>query len=783
MSGAASAGRVHADEVATRALAERAAGSLREHDAHQAARALARMAGARPVDGVAEFGVWLPQCTGRGDKVEVEILQPHEEVRLGETQRIPVARHRFEMTQTGGWAWLAVRGLRPGERDVLGALYRFVATHEDGREARWGDPLATSLPFGLEGPAELYDLDRLQVHRADAEFFRRVGIGGDGSEDGIPRFGPPGHVLQVHVGTATHGGTIADLADLYRALADKARRGETPTPAERVFLGYDAVQLLPVEPVPAHSGDPPRFAVREDEDGLVVQLGGSEVRNWGYDATVFGAAAIEPSLLRSGRPDELADLAGVLHAFPGKPIRLIVDLVLSHAHAVAAGLLPPAFFAGEGPYGLELALHDPTVRAVLLELQRRKVDFGADGVRIDAAQDFRVPGSDGGAVHDDGFLQEMSDVVQCVADVHYHAFMIFEDGRPWPRRDWPTAATYLDVAEVQPHAFQWGPLTFAHNTPCVEGFWASSWWRIEESARHGQRWISGCANHDTLRRAYQTPPWLPLNRRLGRDPPEILRRAYDHVAADLLFYGVLPGVPMTFLAAAMGAPWAFFRSSDHALAPRLAADEADVLSWRFRDEDYASEGAFARLKGLGFARRTDAETFFLGLRPLLADGGLAPDALAEAAGAAEVPMPFSPSGAALVRASRAFMLDLADACVVWRAEDDLVPERVDALRALRAVRAARPWLRRPLRDGESVARRVGLDGGLRVHGLRHAPDGGESLGLIANLEGDPVELVPEAVLGAAPWQVLVAAPGVGFEAPDRPMVLRNAEGVLLHHGG
>jgi hypothetical protein len=28
--------------------------------------------------------------------------------------------------------------------------------------------------------------------------------------------------------------------------------------------------------------------------------------------------------------------------------------------------------------------------------------------------------------------------------------------------------------------FQWGPLTFAHNTPFLYTFWLSKWWRIRE---------------------------------------------------------------------------------------------------------------------------------------------------------------------------------------------------------------------------------------------------------------------------------------------------------------
>jgi glycosidase len=47
------------------------------------------------------------------------------------------------------------------------------------------------------------------------------------------------------------------------------------------------------------------------------------------------------------------------------------------------------FFAGPNMYGQNLNYRNPVVRAILLEMQRRKVNFGADGVRVDGAQDFK----------------------------------------------------------------------------------------------------------------------------------------------------------------------------------------------------------------------------------------------------------------------------------------------------------------------------------------------------------------------------------------------------------
>lgn len=774
-------GPIRAHEAGTRELIERAATERRERAAFGAARATAGRAGARPIDGRAEFGVWLPQIDVARDRVELETIQLLAPAPEGGDGTVPVARQRLPMVVDGEWAWLAVSGAVAGSRDEPGTLYRFVVTGPDGGEKVWGDPLAASLPYGINGPAELYDTHRMHAGRGDAEFFRRAGIGGEGPEGEPARFGPPSHVLQVHVGTATHGGTLADLVDLYAALADKVRTGKEPTPAETAFLGYDAVQLLPVEPVIENPADPPRFELIDDGTDAMARSRPPNTIDWGYDTTIFGSAAISPSLLRSGRPDELVDLAVVLHTFPGMPIRLVLDVVFGHADAQALEMLPPGWFLGPNMYGTDLDFREPTVRALLLEMQRRKVDHGADGVRVDAAQDHKIlDDATGAMLHDDAYLREMSAVVQQVAEVRYRPFMIFEDGRPWPREDWSTASTYMDVIRDQPHAFQWGPLTFSHNTPSLEGFWNSRWWRIEEICDHGEQWISGCANHDTLRRGYQIPPDAAINRRLGADLPEILRRSYDHPAADMMFYGLLPGVPMTFVAAGMRAPWAFMRNADHRYAVKVAAEEAGVFRWRFGPDDYARDDAFLRLKGLGLHDHGAAAQLFEGLRDAVATGAEEADAIAVAARATGTSAPFALEPEVLRGVARAFMEDLHDACVVWRAEHRLDPVRMDRSLALRRIRRARPWLRGDLRPTERFARRVREDGGVLVHGVRHAPDGGESLALIANLEGEPWSVVPREIVGLGDWQALLIAPGAVWRGPDDELLVHDAEGVLLH---
>ena len=58
--------------------------------------------------------------------------------------------------------------------------------------------------------------------------------------------------------------------------------------------------------------------------------------------------------------------------------------------------------------------------------------------------------------------------------------VVFEDGRPWPQEDWELSSDYRAVIKDQPEVFQWGPLTFAHNTPFLYTFWLSKYWRIRE---------------------------------------------------------------------------------------------------------------------------------------------------------------------------------------------------------------------------------------------------------------------------------------------------------------
>ncbi|MEM9782567.1 MAG: glucosylglycerol hydrolase [Pseudomonadota bacterium] len=699
---------------------------------------------------------------------------------------LPVARY-------DAFVFAAVTGLFAGTRERIGHFYALAWRDHDGAYHRILDPMATSLPFGVFAPAELYDTAAMQAARTDSAYFRAL-AGGKGG-DGPVKIGPSANILQIHVPTATAGRTIASLTRQIEHLADRVTRGAELEPADRIFAGYDAVQLLPVEPTIVFEAGPGFWEWTEPPrpgETATAVLRQPDTTNWGYDVVISGSAAVNPALLETGRPDELVDLAAALHSFPGRPKRLIFDVVYGHADNQGLEALNRHWFSGPNMYGQNLNYRNPVVRAAMLEMQRRKVNFGADGVRVDGAQDFKW--WDAGAEqnrHDDDYLQSMSDVVQDVAGTAYRPWMIFEDGRPWPQEDWELSSTYRAVIDGQrdDDVFQWGPLTFAHNTPFLYTFWLSKWWRIREILHHGQSWISGCANHDTLRRGTQINPKLNINTRLGDTRMEILDKAYDNPAVSLITYAAFPGVPMDFLNASARASWGFIRNQDDRWGVKVVAEEAISLKWQVDEYAYSIPGSFERLKAMGFETRTELARFFEFLPALVEvteyDLDVIATLLNEVDPPLDGPQPFTVQ--ILKEIARAWMDDMHDYCNV-SAYHALLSDRQTAFTlALREMRLARPWLRLNLGSQDFCDYRHPADGTALFVALRHGPDG-ERLYTVAHLEGGPIHDIdplslPVPGLDRGAWQLLLATPPIGSDYEVGPLTLKDSMGLVFRSIG
>ncbi len=731
-------------------------------------------------NGRAQFGFWVPDIPA---PVYLEIYRAQRPLDLTTVQPTAVFhRQRLPLTKAGEYAWGIIDGLRAGTRHSVGDFYWLTYQDPNGQWQHEVDPLAYSIPFGSSAPAELYDWNAMQAARADTAHFARLDV--DYVQDGVPRIAGPTNILQLHVNTASPKGTLAGLTRIYREIGAKLSNGTPLTPAEQNYIGYDAIQLMPIEPTIEYEAGP-RFwqTVQEKEDAITVALRPPDMTNWGYDIITVASPAPNPTVLGSKRPDELVDFIATLHNFPGKPIKILFDIVYGHADNQSLPLLNKHYIAGPGMYGQNFDYRQPMVRAILLEMQRRKSNYGVDGLRVDGAQDFKYWDAAAQELkHDDEYLALMNDMVQEVAGVRYLPWMIFEDGRPWPRDDWELASSYREITKQLPNVVQWGPLTFAHNTPFLFTFWVSKWWRIREITQVGSHWITGCANHDTLRRGTQVPTDARLNTYLGDNLPQIFEKGYDNPAAKLFDYAIMPGIPMDFINAAMRAPWSFIRNTDDRWGVKVVSEESRFLDWALTDALFAQEVVFPRLKKLGFTDLAELRRFMKSLDNVVQITDYDLPVMAKLLNAVEPPLPGPTfSVTSLKEIARAWMDDVHELCNVTHYMDDVDAAQAAYNLAVREFRRQRPFLRQNFTPQDYFAYLHPTAGTVLFYGLRHAPYG-EQILFIANMEGAPRTFTPLGLpipnLPQDGWQVALTTPGLAATALDQPLTLRDSEGIL-----
>ena len=775
------------------------------------AQALARRLGAyyRP-DGSTEIGFWTPRLIAEvmhERDIYLEVLTPLQEIDWqAREQIIPFQRNTLHLVQQGEYFWGVVAGMKAGTRKQAGSFYwlRYISLTDTLMAIR--DVLPYSLPYGVFAPAELYDIDRLQAERKDLNYFKRTGT--KTAED-IPRISDPQNILQLHVGTSTKEGTLASLTDLYQGIAQKIVMGQSLTPMEQNYVGYDAIQLLPIEPTiefrDEYSPESEFFCFVTDEEDIVeIELNKPQTQDWGYDVPILGSSATNPALLSSLRPDEVVDFIATLHNFPTGAIQVIYDLVYGHADNQSELLLARQFLKGPNMYGQDLNHQLPNIRAILLEMQRRKINTGADGIRIDGGQDFRFFNPLSGKVEqDDAYLLAMSDVVQEIGDYKRLLFTIFEDGRPWPEEGWEEKSRYRELIELMPESYQWGPLIFAHNTPALKGFWSRKWQRVTEVMYQGDHWITGCGNHDTVRRGNQIELNRSIDWDLGNNLPEVLHKAYDNSAVTIWVYGFSPGLPMDFINALMHAPWMFFRNTDERYGVKVVSEEIGFLYWSISPELYKQPFAFKRLKSLGFKQLKQLQEFGTALQIAMiqrdynlsevveilkscTDSHCIPEIkpLNELTRSNMVRFLKKLDEERLKSFALMFMEDCFKICKVIYYEENLNPVQTEFNLSLRNFRHIYPWLQQNLTEKDRF-NKISDDDCLVFYGVRTNPDNHEEqIAMVSHLEGKPITVTLEdwLQLDMDEWEIAIASPQLKENnnlADLRHFELFHSQGLLL----
>ncbi len=689
----------------------------------------------------------------------------------------------------GEFAASVVEGVPVGTKETFGALYQVKLHFKSGQVEVIRDPMASSMPYGIFAPSEVYDIGAALSDRSDAGYFKKMKL--ELSDE--LRIKPSVNLLEIHVQTATKQGTLHSLQERYKQIGAKLRSGIELTPDEKNMAGFDAIELMPLEPVIEHPQNhkfwDPVNTPKSDHEEVTVCLRRPCVLNWGYDVTIFGSAAVNPSLLSSGRPDELVELIETLHNFP-KPIKVVLDVVFGHAHTMALQILPDIYFAGPNEYGRDIKFHHPFVRAIILEMQRRKINFGFDGIRVDASQDFKYYDKSKQKFQcDDEFLKEMSSVVQSVSGVNYRPWMIFEDGRPWPRDDWELACTYREVTKDQPHAFQWAPLIFAYNTPYKYTYWVSKWWRLREMLLHGDKWIGGYANHDTLRRGTQSDPeQVNVNTQLGNSLKMVMENAYNNPSTTLLMHGFMPGVPMDFLQALGNTPWSFVRDTDTYYALKVVAEEAHFFNWQVTENEYRQSRFFKRLKGLGFENLKELRTFSKALYHFVKATDYSVSSI--------VPMlnNFN-SGFDIVNWDQEKLSAFANAWmhdVNEYSNVDNHAQYVNAKKAsfnleVREFRLKNSWLLNSFRDDDMLSYIEPVNGTVIYYGYRRDTDSGKEIAFVANMEGQPRQIIPAdllkpKVVDFESWRIICSTPTITRKNINEPVRLSISQGLLFERG-
>ncbi|MEO0352433.1 MAG: glucosylglycerol hydrolase [Cyanobacteria bacterium P01_A01_bin.15] len=797
------------------------------------AQKIARRLGAHyRADRLTEVGFWTPDLTGdiiqSENRILLEVYTPTENIDFRVPEQTVTFKHvQIPLVKQGEFVWGVIEGMRPGRRQRAGCFYWLRYTDRDGRVHIIRDPLAYSLPYGIFAPAELYDMRLLQRQRADRSYFRRTGS--SYSDTTIPRVGSPTNILQMHVKTASPQGTFEGLTAIYQRISDKLAVGEELTAEEAVYAGYDAIQLLPVVPTieyrredspadyeffvtlsqPDESAQPSstdNHSTDTPPETIQATLRKSNTQNWGYDVPILGSGTTNPAVLGSLRPDEVIDFIATLHNFSEGPIQLIYDLVYGHADNQALEVLTHQFFKGPNMYGQDLNHQLPQVRAILLEMQRRKINTGADGVRVDGGQDFRFfnPLTDR-VEQDDAYLLAMSDVVQDINGYRRLMFTIFEDGRPWPQEGWESISRYRELIEQKPDSFQWGPLIFAHNTPSLQGFWDRKWRRVWEVIFQGNRWITGCGNHDTVRRGTQVQTNQPINWNLGKTLPEVLHKAYNNPATQLWVCGFSPGLPMDFINANVGAPWGFFRNTDDQYGVKVVSEEISFLDWQIEPEMYALKEVFPQLKQMGFHNFHQLQEFSQTLQDAMVATDynlqevaaicsrcLGPDtdncelpALSELNESSLSGFLANLDVPKLKKFAMAFMEDGHDLCNVSYSYGRIDQSIATFHLALRQYRRSRPWLQDNM-TGYDRFNRISDDRRTVFYGLRSNPNksDGSSILMVAHMGGEPLEIQLEEWLGLPmdDWEIAIATPDLAFDTAPKDFkrfTLKDSQGILF----
>ncbi len=671
----------------------------------------------------------------------------------------------LEICQKDNFYYGVYEGVLAGNERQFGDFYALTFVKKNDEVGYVIDPLAASMPLGAFAPAEIFDLEKMFAERRDKAYFEAL------KARNMKCLDAPKHILEIHIPTATDGGTIADLDLFYQNVFIKNANNQSLTGFEMALSGYDALELMPLQAQLDVENSEPKWQILSQENGSAkIKISNTPLtQNWGYDIVIAGSCSVNTYLLKSKRPNELLHFIETCHA---NATKVILDVVYGHADNPSVKCLDATFIAGDGMYGKTLHYKQPMVRAILLEMHRRMANYGVDGFRVDASQDINSWDDKIKAhVYDDDFLKALHDVKASVEKFDYQPFMIYEDGRPWPVSGWALKQTYTEVTDMLPDAVQWGPLTFADNNPHLFNFWNNKMYRIEEIARQGARWITGSSNHDSVRKgANQNPHTMPINTFFGESLSEIITKGYHSPATKLLEY-FLPGIPMDFAQAVTYSPWLFMRNTDWQWGVKVMSEEAFFIDWYVSEDDFKIY--FKGLQSVGFQSVEQIKMFLFDLRQIILLTNYDWKKMIKMFHSLKRDYPKIKDDIALRNIGKAYLMDAHDFCTISNHASKISEKDARFFLSLRQFRSQNTWLRNNFSGSDSIKKDI-----THLHSTiykveRIAADG-TRLAFVGNMEGETciIPLMKQS-------RILLQTPNVDFL--EKEIILKNGAAILFEN--
>ncbi len=682
-----------------------------------------------------------------------------------ETQTADCQYFEVETYRQDDFYYGVYEGVKAGNEQQLGDFYALTFVKKNGETGYVIDPMAASMPLGAFAPAEAFDLEKMFSERSDKAYFEALKL------QNIKRLDAPKHILEIHIPTATEGGTIADLNSFYKNIFTKNATNQGLTNLEMALSAYDALELMPLQAQLDVENSEVKWQIMSQENGHAkIKISTAPLtQNWGYDIVIAGSCSVNTYLLKNQRPNELLHFIETCHA---NETKIILDVVYGHADNPSVKCLDSTFIAGDGMYGKTLHYKQPMVRAILLEMQRRMANYGVDGFRVDASQDINSWDDKSKThVYDDDFVKALHDIKASVEGFDYQPFMIYEDGRPWPVSGWALKQTYTEVTDMLPDAVQWGPLTFADNNPHLFNFWNHKMYRIEETARQGARWITGSSNHDSVRKgANQNPHTMPINTFFGESLNDIITKGYHSPATKLLEY-FLPGIPMDFAQAVTYSPWLFMRNTDWQWGVKVMSEEAFFIDWYVSEQDFKTH--FKHLQNADFQSVEQIKVFLFDLRQIILLTNYDWKKMLKMFNSLHRNYPKIKDDIALRSIAKAYFADAHDFCKITNHSAKMSGKEANFFLSLRQFRNQNAWLRNNFSESDFIKKDITHLHSTVYKASRNTPNG-ERLIFIGNMEGEPCFTPYTAICPRE--NILLQTPNVQFT--ETGIVLHNGEAVV-----